>query len=76
MFSHTDNASKIALATLCAWCYDRGVKMIDCQQETSHLKSLGAQLMDKTSFLNAIEKLTIGPSPNWFFNKEVLVYWL
>jgi leucyl/phenylalanyl-tRNA--protein transferase len=76
MFMKTADASKIALAALCAKAIQSSIALIDCQQETSHLKSLGAKLMDKTSFLDAIEQLTTEPSPNWFFNKEVLAYWL
>jgi leucyl/phenylalanyl-tRNA--protein transferase len=76
MFMKTADASKLALAALCAQAIQSGIALIDCQQETSHLTSLGAQLMDKTSFLDTIEKLSIQPSPNWSFNKEVLAYWL
>ena len=72
----TADASKIALAALCAKAIQSRIALIDCQQETSHLKSLGAKLMDKSSFLDAIEQLVTEPSPNWCFNKEVLAYWL
>ena len=78
MFSHTDNASKIALAALCAWCYDRGVEIIDCQQETPHLHSLGARPIARTVFLQHIRKAiqqnqSAGP---WSFDKTILQRWL
>lgn len=43
MFAHRTDASKIALAALCAFLGNHGVAMIDCQQETDHLASLGAR---------------------------------
>jgi leucyl/phenylalanyl-tRNA---protein transferase len=42
MFSHRTDASKIALAHLCAYLVTRGFGIIDCQMETAHLKSMGA----------------------------------
>ena len=43
MFSHASNASKIALAALVAFCRAHGIALIDCQQNTAHLASLGAR---------------------------------
>jgi leucyl/phenylalanyl-tRNA---protein transferase len=43
MFSHRTDASKIALAGLVCFCREHGVTMIDCQQRTGHLASLGAR---------------------------------
>ncbi len=76
MFMKIADASKIALAALCAKCIQVQIPLIDCQQETNHLTSLGGQLMDKTSFLDTIEILTTKPSPQWGFDKQVLAYWL
>jgi leucyl/phenylalanyl-tRNA--protein transferase len=42
MFARVTDGSKIALAYLVAFLRSHGVTMIDCQQETSHLASLGA----------------------------------
>src|SRR5688572_19590849 len=41
MFSHRADASKIATAALVAFCRTHGVALIDCQQRTRHLASLG-----------------------------------
>jgi leucyl/phenylalanyl-tRNA--protein transferase len=43
MFTRVPDASKIALAALVAWCRAAQVPMIDCQQNTRHLASLGAR---------------------------------
>jgi leucyl/phenylalanyl-tRNA--protein transferase len=53
MFSRVKDSSKLALAALCAWCYDHGVTLIDCQQETDHLRSLGAKPITRTAFFRA-----------------------
>lgn len=50
MFSHRSDASKIALAALVAACRARGVPLIDCQQNTGHLASLGAREVPRGAF--------------------------
>jgi leucyl/phenylalanyl-tRNA--protein transferase len=51
MFAHRTDASKIALAGLVAACRARGVAVIDCQQNTRHLSSLGGREIPRTDFL-------------------------
>lgn len=51
MFSRVDNASKVALAALCA---QPGLRLIDCQMATPHLLSLGAQQMSRARFEKAL----------------------
>ncbi len=50
MFSHIDNASKVAMATLCAqlvqWNYD----FLDCQIHNPHLERMGARLWSRQRF--------------------------
>ena len=78
MFSHQSDASKLALAALCAWCNQHQVEMIDCQQETAHLKSLGAAPISRDEFLTHLQaalKQTNIEIP-WNFNKTILRYWL
>jgi leucyl/phenylalanyl-tRNA--protein transferase len=52
--------------------------MIDCQQETTHLRSLGGGPIPRTQFLSlardAISEKSIG-SP-WRFDKTALERWL
>ncbi|HEV3020186.1 MAG TPA: leucyl/phenylalanyl-tRNA--protein transferase [Burkholderiaceae bacterium] len=54
MFSRRPNASKIALATLVALLRREGVAMIDCQQSTAHLASLGARELRRSQFLQRL----------------------
>jgi len=54
MFSRLPNASKIALATLVALLRREGVAMIDCQQSTAHLASLGAREIARAQFLERV----------------------
>ena len=42
MFSRRSDASKIALAALVCFCIAHQIEVIDCQQNTGHLASLGA----------------------------------
>jgi leucyl/phenylalanyl-tRNA--protein transferase len=50
MFSHRTDASKIALAALVCFCREHGVAMIDCQQRTGHLASLGGRELPRAEF--------------------------
>lgn len=50
MFSYRTDASKVALAALVAACRARGVPLIDCQQNTAHLASLGAREVPRSNF--------------------------
>ena len=65
MFARATDASKIALAYMVAFLRSRGVRMIDCQQETGHLASLGAAPISRKQFLAhlrvAVDQPPIGP---------------
>ncbi len=50
MFAHRTDASKLALAALVAACRARGVPLIDCQQNTGHLASMGGREIRRTEF--------------------------
>lgn len=78
MFSHQTDSSKLALAALCAWCQKHGVAMIDCQQETSHLSSLGAAPIPREEFLESLRASVKQSNIEipWVFNKEILNHWL
>ncbi|OWY31840.1 leucyl/phenylalanyl-tRNA--protein transferase [Herbaspirillum aquaticum] len=52
MFARVSDASKVALAHLVFFLRSHGVEMIDCQQETSHLASLGARPIARSDFLH------------------------
>ncbi|MET3130478.1 leucyl/phenylalanyl-tRNA--protein transferase [Oxalobacteraceae bacterium GrIS 1.11] len=51
MFARVTDGSKIALAYLVHFLRGEGVTMIDCQQETAHLASLGAAPISRQRFL-------------------------
>jgi leucyl/phenylalanyl-tRNA--protein transferase len=64
MFARVTDASKIALAALVGFLRREGVELIDCQQETGHLASLGAAPISRSAFLahlrRAIDEAPIG----------------
>lgn len=72
MFSLQKDASKIALAALVAFCRAHQIVMIDCQQNTSHLASLGAKEMPRARFIESIKISQQEPAPEWVFLKD---YW-
>lgn len=51
MFARVTDASKVALAYLVHFLRHHDVKLIDCQQETSHLASLGAVPIPRKDFI-------------------------
>ncbi len=65
MFSLVPEASKCALAVLAATLREAGFTMIDCQQNTQHLASLGAREIDRASFLRSVATLSALPGPDW-----------
>jgi leucyl/phenylalanyl-tRNA--protein transferase len=50
MFTRRTDASKIALAGLVAFCRRHDITLIDCQQHTGHLSSLGAREITRQAF--------------------------
>lgn len=55
MFARITDASKIALAYLVHFLCKNGVELIDCQQETSHLASLGAAPIPRQEFIARLQ---------------------
>lgn len=56
MFYLKTDASKVALWHLVDFCLSHGINMIDVQQNTSHLKSMGADLISRKNFLTLLEQ--------------------
>ncbi|UGQ45279.1 leucyl/phenylalanyl-tRNA--protein transferase [Massilia endophytica] len=56
MFAKVTDASKVALAYLVHFLKLNGVRMIDCQQETGHLASLGASPIPRNDFLALLKQ--------------------
>jgi leucyl/phenylalanyl-tRNA--protein transferase len=66
MFAKETDASKIALAYLVTFLQANGVTMIDCQQQTAHLASLGASAIARTEFIDHLQLATVQPQiSNW-----------
>ena len=61
MFSTERDASKVALKRLCEELISRGFHMIDCQMSTPHLMSLGAQMIPRADFTQALDEHLGGP---------------
>jgi leucyl/phenylalanyl-tRNA--protein transferase len=55
MFSRQPSSSKIALAYLSKHMINLGFNWIDCQLETDHLLSMGAQLLSRNKFLQLLQ---------------------
>ena len=72
MFARTTDASKIALAALVAFCRHHRIAMIDCQQNTEHLASLGAHDIPRRDFSRHITCAQREPAPPWRFEP---LYW-
>lgn len=56
MFSLVPNASKFGFISLVKQLKEQGIMLIDCQQETNHLMSLGASTISKIEFWSYIRK--------------------
>lgn len=65
MFARRTDASKVALAALVRLLQRAGFRVIDCQQDTAHLASLGAREIDRKQFLQIVSLMTSMPAPDW-----------
>ena len=54
MFSLVPSGSKLALIFLAFWMQENGFKMIDCQLETPHLRSMGGRYIDYEEYLKIL----------------------
>jgi leucyl/phenylalanyl-tRNA--protein transferase len=72
MFTRVADASKIALAALVALCRHHGVPLIDCQQNTQHLASLGAREIARADFVAQVAHNATKAPMLWQFDP---VYW-
>ena len=72
MFSHQTDASKLALAGLVAFCRAHQLPLIDCQQNTAHLATLGSETLSRHAFCQQVKAALLLPAPTWQFDP---VYW-
>lgn len=73
MFAKVSNASKFGFISLVKQLIKKDFVLIDCQQETKHLESLGAIAIKRKDFIdilnhNNIEETYIGSWENYFTN--------
>jgi leucyl/phenylalanyl-tRNA--protein transferase len=69
MFAHRTDASKIALAALVAFCRHHGVPLIDCQQNTGHLASLGARPIPRDDYVAHVARVSGEPDiADWTYD--------
>ena len=68
MFAHQTDASKMALCALVAFCGAHHITMIDCQQNTQHLASLGAVEISREDFVAHLDNTVGLAAPTWHFN--------
>lgn len=65
MFTRRTDASKCALAVLVQTLRTLEMPVIDCQQVTTHLASLGGRPIARRDFLDHVRTLVHQPAPDW-----------
>lgn len=71
MFTRRSDASKIGMVHLAAQLDRWAFPLIDCQLETDHLRSLGAERMPRRQFVGEIRRLVEEPSPTWVMDEDL-----
>ena len=56
MFTNKSNASKYGFISFVEKAKKEGLKLIDCQQETQHLRSLGAESISRKKYIEILSK--------------------
>lgn len=74
MFSKQTDASKIAFAHFVYWLKAQNVHIIDCQQATRHLMSMGARTVSRRVFESEIANSIAQPALNWKPRELVWIY--
>ncbi|MBI5916097.1 MAG: leucyl/phenylalanyl-tRNA--protein transferase [Bacteroidetes bacterium] len=62
MFATVSNASKFGFISLVQKLKSLGFQLIDCQQQTRHLRSMGARTIPRPSFLEFLKKNEAAPT--------------
>jgi leucyl/phenylalanyl-tRNA--protein transferase len=62
MFHRRTDASKVALVELCRRLLDAGVRLVDTQQETEHMASLGQVAVRRADYLQLLTALRDDPA--------------
>jgi leucyl/phenylalanyl-tRNA---protein transferase len=62
MFSTIDNASKLALVSVCKHLQQAGFTLIDCQVSSPHLLTMGAREISRDEYLQRLERAVAIPT--------------
>ncbi|MCW9024571.1 MAG: leucyl/phenylalanyl-tRNA--protein transferase [Gammaproteobacteria bacterium] len=75
MFSKVTDASKVAFVYLIKQLQAWGYELIDCQVQSAHLDSLGAENIPRTVFIHALEYYCQQPGHDtpWEFDPDLLL---
>ncbi len=71
MFTRRTDASKIAMSRLAEQLGRWEFPLIDCQLETGHLASLGAEAISRRRFVAEVERLTRQAAPAWALDADL-----
>jgi leucyl/phenylalanyl-tRNA---protein transferase len=71
MFARRTDASKIAMVRLAGQLGRWGFPLIDCQLETEHLATLGAETMPRRQFVAEVERLVKEPAAVWALDADL-----
>jgi leucyl/phenylalanyl-tRNA--protein transferase len=71
MFARRTDASKIAVVRLAGQLDRWGFPLIDCQLETEHLASLGAETMPRREFVAEVRRLVTEPAAAWTLDPDL-----
>lgn len=61
MFHEVTDAGKVAFCGLVNFCLQNGIKVIDCQQHTALLESLGGEEIPRTEYLKLLKEYGENP---------------
>ncbi|SMG25907.1 leucyl/phenylalanyl-tRNA--protein transferase [Paraburkholderia susongensis] len=73
MYTEVTDGSKMALAALVGHLRRHEIEMIDCQQNTSHLASLGGREIARKAFVAHVRASVGAPAIPWRFDKTALL---
>ncbi|MGF6609920.1 leucyl/phenylalanyl-tRNA--protein transferase [Paraburkholderia sp. WSM4175] len=73
MYTDVTDGSKMALAALVGHLRRHEIEMIDCQQNTSHLASLGGREIARKAFVAHVRASVGAPAIPWRFDKTALL---
>ncbi len=72
MFTRRTDASKMALAALVCFCMHNDISVIDCQQQTDHLASLGGEPWPRAQFESHLRAtVDLAPPTTWVYDEAM-----